>query len=355
MKVINFCDIAFLIGNTVLKIKFFFQFFIIVLLFVATFVIAGFFGSANLNPSDIVTILKHKIFGTALIGVDKNAVAIVWALRIPRALLAIAIGGGLAISGAAMQAITQNVLADPYILGVSSGALVGVSAVCYFFPYHPKLPILMSIASFIGATLSHMIVNRTANMGKNTANGKLILAGMSINIVLTALSHYFIMSTDDINSTRNIVSWMMGSLAQARWHNIFLFMIVIVGASFYFVIKARDFDLISLGDGSALALGINAHKLKREAVVIVSLIAAMCVASAGMIGLVGFLVPHSVRMIMGGEHRKLFPISFVIGACFLMWMDILSRTLIAPRELPIGIFTALFGGPFFIWILLHKR
>ena len=338
-----------------MKIKIFFQVFIVIVLFFTTFIVAGFWGSARLRTSDILTILTHKPIGLDIQDIDKSTVAIVWALRIPRALLAIAIGGGLAMSGAAMQAVTQNVLADPYILGVSSGALAGVSAVCYFFPHHPNLHILMSVASFVGALLSHIAVNRAAYRGNGSSNSKLILAGMSISIVLGALSHYFIISTDDINATRNIISWMMGSLAQARWNNIFLFINIIIIASFYFIFKARDFDLISLGDGNALALGVNAKKLKKNTIAIVSLIAAMCVAAAGMIGLVGFLVPHSIRMIIGGEHRKLFPISFVVGATFLMWMDILSRTLIAPRELPIGIFTALVGGPFFLWILLRKR
>lgn len=337
-----------------LKNRFVIQFILIILVFVVTFVVAGFFGSADLKSGDVFNILKHKLLGEALEGVSRGSLSIVWDLRIPRALLAIAVGGGLAISGAGMQACTQNVLAEPYMLGVSSGALTGVTALYYFLPNNPYTGIIAPIAAFIGAMLAHVAVYKIADVGRSS-NSKLILAGMSVNVVLGALSNYFIISSGDVNATRSIISWMMGSLAAARWNNILLPIILITLVALFFLFRARDFDLISLGDGNALALGVNAGQLKKQAVVAVSVIAAMCVASAGLIGLVGFLVPHSIRLLIGSEHRKLFPITFVGGAVFLMWMDILSRTLIAPRELPVGIFTALVGGPFFLWILVRGK
>ena len=337
-----------------LKNRFVIQFILIILVFVVTFVVAGFLGSADLKSGDVFNILKHKLLGEALEGVSRGSLSIVWDLRIPRALLAIAVGGGLAISGAGMQACTQNVLAEPYMLGVSSGALTGVTALYYFLPNNPYTGIMAPIAAFIGAMLAHVTVYKIADVGRSS-NSKLILAGMSVNVVLGALSNYFIISSGDVNATRSIISWMMGSLAAARWNNILLPIILITFVALFFLFRARDFDLISLGDGNALALGVNAGQLKKQAVVAVSVIAAMCVASAGLIGLVGFLVPHSIRMLIGSEHRKLFPITFVGGAVFLMWMDILSRTLIAPRELPVGIFTALVGGPFFLWILVRGK
>lgn len=192
-------------------------------------------------------------------------------------------------------------------------------------------------------------------IGRDPSNNRSILAGLSISVVLNAVSNFLIITTPDGNNIRNIVSWMMGSLAGARWSNILLPIVGILLAAAHFIYKARDYDLISIGDESALSLGVDVQKLKKRSVLIVSLIAALCVASAGLIGLVGFIVPHTVRLLIGGEHRKLFPMAFVSGALFLMWMDICSRTLIAPQELPIGIFTAFFGGPFFVWVLLKKK
>ena len=192
-------------------------------------------------------------------------------------------------------------------------------------------------------------------IGRTKSVNRLILSGMSVSITLNAVAQFFISMQPDSVKVQGILSWMMGSLASARWENIALPFFGIMAASLYFVLNARYFDLMALGEDTAISLGTNVKKVKGTALIIVSLITGMAVASGGLIGLVGFVIPHVVRFMIGTSHRRLFPVVFLTGGLFLTWMDILARTLLAPREIPIGVFTALCGGPFFIWMLRKKN
>lgn len=311
------------------------------------------FGSSDLSVSSVLDVLKNRLFGIAIEGVPSSAFYIVWNLRLPRVLLALAAGGGLAICGAAMQAVTQNVLADPYILGVSSGASVMVSFAFFLSGVMVVSRATISAVSFVGALASMLLVFAIGGIGKTSSGSRLVLSGMAINVMLTAISQLFItLSTE--HATRNITLWMMGSVSGGRWNNIALPIAISIAGLFALFLRARAYNLISLGDETAISMGVKPSNLKRFTAVTVAVVTGVIVSNCGLIGLVGFVIPHVVRLIVGPDHRKLIPISFFTGAIFLVWMDMFARYIMAPAELPIGIFTAMCGAPFFIMLLARQ-
>jgi len=311
-------------------------------------------GSANVSLDTVFQVLGLRRFGIESETLERAAVFIVWDLRLPRGILAIAVGGGLAIAGVAMQSVTQNVMADPYILGVSSGALAFVSVGYFIGGVFLQNPAIIPAMAFSGAVFSMLLVYAIGGFGKSGGNVRLILSGMAVSITLNAIAQFFIVSAPDDVRIRGILSWMMGTLASARWGNIALPLTASILACGFFFYNARSFDLMALGDETAIGLGTNVKKVKRNAIIAVSFVTAIAVSSAGLIGMVGFVIPHIVRFLIGTEHRKLFPLAFIVGGVFLLLMDIMARVVLAPREVPIGVFTALCGGPFFVWLIKRK-
>lgn len=311
-------------------------------------------GSSDLSPRTVFEVLKMKLFGIGNDAVAKNAVYIIWNLRLPRAILAIAAGGGLAVCGVAMQAITQNVLADPYILGVSSGATAMVSVLYFIGGIFIRLPFFTQLGAFFGAVLAMVLVYFIGVVKGGASSTRLILAGMAISIVFNACSHFFIALSDE-QVTRSITMWTMGSLAEARWGNLPYPLLASLAGLLFFTANARAYNLISLGDETAISMGVHTASVKKWTMLMVALVTGILVASCGIIGLVGFVIPHVVRILIGSNHRKLIPISFLVGCVFLVWMDVAARLIMAPQELPIGIFTAFCGGPFFVWLLYRQN
>jgi iron complex transport system permease protein len=322
----------------------------------AVSIVSGvFLGSANMDGKTVIDVLLMKLFGREAPELNKAAVSIVWELRLPRVLLAIAVGGGLAVAGAAMQAVTTNVMADPYILGASSGASAAVALAFFLGGTFAHSGVFISTFAFGGAMLALILVYAIGMTGGSASSNRLVLAGMAISVILTAVTHFFISMAPDEHTARSITSWTMGSLATARWDNIgFPILSTLIG-SLAFILISRAFNLLSQGDETAVSLGVNVHLLKRVTIILVSLITGAAVSAGGVIGFVGFIIPHIVRMLLGADHRRVFPFSYLIGGLFLMWMDVLARTVIAPKELPIGVFTAFCGGPFFVWLLFRKK
>ena len=323
---------------------------IVVLLVISVFA-AILYGSADLTLETVLDVLKLKLLSVEANHLANSAILIVWDLRLPRALLAICTGGGLAICGAAMQAITQNELADPYILGVSSGA-AAMASLAFFLGGFFSTTLVVQGFAFCGAIVALLFV-WTVGLSKSGGSARLVLVGMAVSIVMSAASQLFI-TLSSVNTTRNITMWMMGSLSSARWDNILAPLIasglgLVILWAFY-----RSYNLISLGDETAIGLGVNAEKLKKFTGVVAALVSGIIVSTCGIIGLVGFVIPHIVRAIAGSNHSRLFPISFLVGGVFLLWMDLLARFVMSPQEVPIGIFTALCGGPFFVWLLYRQ-
>ncbi len=312
-------------------------------------------GSSTVPIKTVINVLENQILGITSPDLSDGDVFIVWNLRFPRAVLAFAVGGGLAVAGAAMQSITKNVMADPYVLGISSGALASVSVGYLVGGILTRTGWFIPLLAFIGALGALALVFIIGGGSGNASPAKLVLSGMAVSITLNAVAQYCIYNQTNTNGASSIVNWMMGSLGGARWGNIIIPAIGCLAGLIFFMFNARSFDLIALGDDTAIVLGTDTNKLKISSMVVVAIICGVSVASCGIIGLVGFMIPHVVRFILGTDHRKEFPVSFMLGGIFLVFADILARTLLAPSEVPVGIFTSLCGGPYFIWLLHKKR
>ena len=246
-------------------------------------------------------------------------------------------------------------MADPYTLGVSSGALAFVG---FGFLLGGSLTLttwFIPLLAFLGAVVSLVLVFSVGGAEAGSSPVKLVLSGMAVSLTLNAVAQFCIYSDQNGSGASSIVNWMMGSLGGARWDQICLPVVGCILGGLYFIAHARSFDLMALGDETAVSLGTNTARLKASSMVVVAVIAGLSVASCGIIGLVGFMIPHIVRFLVGTEHLRTFPLSFVVGAIFMVWMDILARVIMAPQELPVGILTALCGGPYFIWLLRKQK
>lgn len=214
---------------------------------------------------------------------------------------------------------------------------------------------MISVFAFAGAILALLLVYSVGMVGSAGSTSRLVLAGMAISVILTAATQFFVSIAPDAHTVRNITAWTMGSLSSARWTTIGFPSIGAIVGSLIFIYFGRAFNLLSQGDETATSLGLNVKSIKRLTIIVTAFITGAVVSVGGVIGFIGFIIPHIVRILIGSDHRKVFPLSFLVGGLFLMWMDVLARTVIAPKELPVGIFTAFCGGPFFIWLLYRKN
>ena len=341
--------------KTNVKRKYRIMLFIGIIIILFAFFCSGFLGSAEISPQSVLDIVRLKLFGLSSYPIENSEITIIWNLRMPRAILAIFIGGGLALSGVVMQSITQNILAEPYMVGVSSGALVFVT-----FGYFIGISIVntwfgRAIMAFTVSILALIAVYKLSNAGRRIANSKLILTGMAVSTMLTALSNFFIIATPNTNVIKGILSWTMGSVASARWDNILFPCITIIICIIFILFRAKKYDVISLGDETALSLGVDVQTLKKQSIILISIMAGVAVASCGLIGFVGFIIPHIIRKVISPSHMYLLPLSFIYGGGFLCISDIMARTILSPQELPIGIITAFFGSPVFLYLLMKEK
>ncbi len=293
-------------------------------------------------------------FWQALLGEGADgASVIVRQLRVPRALQAALCGAALAASGAAFQALLRNPLAEPYILGVSSGAAVGAVGVVVL-----GLTVLgawvVPVAALIGALLAVTVVLRIAlGVGSVLDSRVLLLAGVVVGAFFNA-AILLVLTFSDLESFRSAIFWMMGSHAGATWNSVALLALWTLPALFALLVLSRALNLLSVGELTAAYLGVRVERTKRIVFAIASLLAAVSVAASGVIGFVGLVVPHAIRLAWGSDHRFLLPASALLGAAFLVLADLLARTLAAPTELPVGVVTAFVGVPFFVWLLRRR-
>lgn len=309
-------------------------------------------GAVEIPVDETFSILKNHLIG-GLIGeesVNKSFNQIVWGLRMPRVILGFVVGSGLALCGAVMQAVVQNPMAEPYILGVSSGATLGAT-----FSIMVGLSSIIGFNSFLGAAIACFLVLALATKGGGATSSKLILSGMVVNALFTAFSNFIISIAGDSNGIMTIKFWTMGSLTRASWSNILPVVICICVGSVFFITQHRILNTMLLGDEAAITLGIDMTKYRIIYLFVISILTGIIVASCGTIGFLGLIVPHVSRAVVGNDHRRLLPITTIVGGIFMVWMDALARTLVENTELPVGIFTALVGAPFFIYILIKKN
>lgn len=278
---------------------------------------------------------------------------IVWMIRMPRVLLAALVGAGLAVVGVVMQAMVRNALADPYLLGVSSGASVGAVSVLAFGAFMFAGPYALTLGAFAGALGATCIVYWLAHAHGRIHATRLILCGVAVGHVLLGVTSLITLTAAQRELAAAVLSWTLGSLAGTQWDALGPPTLVLLAAIAWLLLQARPLNALMSGEETAGTLGVDTHALRRWLFVVVSLVTGTMVAVSGSIGFVGLVVPHITRMLVGTNHRRVLPVAALGGAVFLVLADLLARTVFAPTEIPVGVVTSLVGGPFFIWMLLR--
>ena len=278
-------------------------------------------------------------------------------IRLPRVFLSMMIGASLAVSGAGLQGLFRNPLADPGLIGISAGAMLAASIAIIsglqftngFLGYYS-----ISVATFIGAITTTIIVFRLSKAQNSTNIATMLLAGIAINALAGAVTGFIIYLSND-DQLRDITFWSLGSLGGADWEKVIALIPLIILPIIMIARLAKKLDVYALGESEAMCLGVNVNSLKRKLVVWVTITVGACVAIAGMIGFIGLLIPHITRLLVGPKHRNLIWISAILGALVLSISDLLCRLIVAPSELPIGILTAILGTPIFLGLLIQQK
>ncbi len=321
---------------------------LVIALMVSVLVSIG-IGPARIAPAEVAaTVWAHLTGGAPPLSATQDA--IVWQLRVPRVLVAVVVGGGLALCGAVMQALTRNPLADPYLLGLSSGASTGAVIVLVL-----GAAIALPVAAFAGAMIALVLTLTISRASGSSAPTSAILAGLAVSAVLSALTSLVIFWSATNDSYREILSWLLGSLSGAEWSDVALVAVVAVLCALPLLGSARILDSLVLGDSAAIALGVPVERLRILLFGCCALLTGALVAVSGAIGFIGLILPHATRALVGVRHRTLLPTAFLGGGLFLLWADTIARTVFDPRELPVGIVTALIGGPVFVVLLTRLR
>ncbi|MCY6353724.1 FecCD family ABC transporter permease [Clostridium sp. ZS2-4] len=333
--------------------------FILTIVFLVILIIASSaMGIANITFSQTVNIILSRVpFVNKLISqsnISSTHRLIILNIRLPRIMLSALVGAGLAIVGTAFQAIFKNPMADPYILGISSGASLGATiAIITGAEFIFKGIGTITIFAFIGAIATTFIVYNIASVGGKVPVNILLLAGVAISFLFSSL--VYLMMIFNREQIEKIIFWTMGSVSEASFiHVLVIIPFIFIGGTIIYTFS-RDLNLILTGDETALTLGIEVENVKKIILIVSSLIIAACVAVSGIIGFVGLIIPHILRIIVGSDHRNLLPFSAVCGAIFMILCDTLARSLVPPMEIPVGAITSLFGAPYFIYLLLKKK
>ena len=312
-------------------------------------------GSTAISVSEVIQVIGSKLFSTNTVLTDTANTNIIWLIRIPRVLLAFLVGGGLAIVGVAMQTLVRNPLAEPYILGISSGASAGASLFYLgFLPPLLTLSLTLPLAAFLGGLATMMVVYMIARQGTQVEVTRLLLAGVAMSALMGAVSTFATFASPELEKMKTVMFWLLGSLASTRWDMLLLPFIASMSALGLLVLFSRPLDSMLLGEEAAVHLGIPVELFKKVLILMAAFVTGTLVAAAGAIGFVGLIIPHAVRSIVGVLHKNVVLNSFFAGGIFLIWADIVARTILQPQELPIGIVTAICGVPFFLYLLRTK-
>lgn len=307
-------------------------------------------GAVRIPVEDTFRLLRLLITGGEITKDLRTVYRIVWLLRMPRVILGFAAGCGLALCGTVMQATVQNPMADPYILGISSGGTLGATASIFL-----GLGKISGFSAFAGAAIACAFVLAMASKGGKSTPTKLVLSGMVANALFQAFSNFIISTAGDSEGNMTIKFWTMGSLASAEWDNILVPVVVVALGVVFFLTQYRPLNTLLVGEEAAATLGMNLSAYRTLYLGVISLITGILVANCGMIGFVGLIVPHILRAIFGPNHQRLVPITVLVGGIFMIWVDAVARSLVESKELPVGIFTALVGAPVFVYILLRRN
>lgn len=311
-------------------------------------------GSVYIPPGEVVGILGHRLFGTADGSWSESTESIVWDVRFPRVILGLCVGAGLAICGMALQAMVRNMLADPYLLGINSGASSGAAAAILFGFGVGLGEHALQASAFLGALAASLLVYGIARGGGRVTSVRLLLSGVTVGYALYALTSFLIFASGSAEGARSVMFWLLGSLALAGWGTPLLAVVLVTVLTVaVLTIFGRSLDVLAIGDETSLTLGISPEKLRTGLLVLVALCIGVLVSASGSIGFVGLVVPHLARRVVGSTHARAIPVTALMGGVLLIWADLVSRTLLAPQEIPIGILTAMVGAPFLL-ILIRR-
>lgn len=278
--------------------------------------------------------------------------AIVWDIRLPRALLAALVGAGLALVGAVLQAVTRNPLADPHLLGISSGGAFGAILALLHTGMFLGLA-TVPLFAFMGALAATLLVLALATFARATSADRLVLTGVAVSFIVMALANLLIFMGDP-RAAHTVVFWMLGGLGLAQWEHLIWPAVILAGAALWFRLVAGSLNAMTIGDETAATLGIPVATFRLAVFVVAALVTGVMVAFSGVIGFVGLMIPHIVRLIVGGDNARVLPAAMLTGAIFLIWADIIARTIMRPEDMPICIVTGLIGGAFFVWLLRRR-
>ena len=345
---------------TFLQKKHYYKRFFVAGVFILLLVViaAANFGVADISFKQTAMILISKIpIINGLIdmkGIKTTSVIILLQLRLPRIILACLVGAALSVVGAAFQGIFKNPMADPFVLGVSSGAALGASITMVFLKEIEFLGLsVIAFNAFLGAITTTFLVYNIAKVGRKVPTATLLLAGISLNYLLSSIiSLIMIFNRQEIE---RIIMWTMGSFSTGSWKEVFLLLIIVIPSIILITMFARDLNVMLLGEENARSLGVNVEGLKKYILIISTIMIAAVVSVSGIIGFVGLIIPHGVRMFTGPDNRVVIPFSAITGAIFLIICDTMARSLVPPSEIPVGIITSIFGVPFFIYLLYKTK
>ena len=302
------------------------------------------FGSADLGWARLLDTLGG--------GGDSVSRAIVFEIRIPRALLALAVGSGLSVVGVAMQALVRNPLAEPYVLGASGGASAGASL--FYLGFVPPVvakSLSMPLAAVAGSWVALLVVFLLARRGPTLSTARLLLAGVAISALLGSLTALVTFASPDPDKLRAVLFWLLGSLTGAQWPGVLVPLAAAGFGTLVLLALARSLDLLAFGEDAASTLGVRVERLKRALLGLSAVVTGLLVAAAGLVGFVGLVAPHAVRLAVGPAHRRLVPLAALGGGLFVLLADLVARTVLPGQELPVGVVTALCGVPFFLTLL----
>lgn len=322
----------------------------------AAIVVAVGRGALSISPAQVTAIFAARLGFDLGIEFDAQQAAVLWSLRAPRVVFAMLIGGGLALSGAAMQGLFRNPLADPVLTGVSGGGALGAVGAIVFGARlgWPATSWTLPAAAFAGSLLAVATVQRLGRLGGRTSVTHMLLAGVAINAFCGAGLGLATLAATDAQ-LRSITFWSLGSVGLASWGACAVLAPLVVIPGAVLLAQARPLNALLLGEAEAGHLGIHLERLKQIVVIAIALIAGAAVSATGIIGFVGLVAPHLVRLALGPDHRLLLPCSVLLGAILVVGADTVCRTAMAPAEIPLGIVTALVGAPFFLWLLAREQ
>lgn len=331
---------------------------LVFMLLIIALVVSTLTGSVTINAAVIGKIIINKLVRSDIFEPTwgKNIESIVWTLRLPRIILAFAVGAGLSLCGLLMQALTKNSLADPYVLGISSGASAG--AVCSilfgWFAFAGQYHVMFGATA--GAFLALIIAMKAATINNRITSTQLVLSGIAVSAMFSSFTNICIYhsktGSDKVNTA---LYWMLGSLGGASWEKMFYGLIAFTLCTVVISFFHQSLDVLMLGDDTAATLGVDLKKMKTGIIVLATILTGIIVSISGVIGFVGLVIPHITRSIVGSTHRRLIPAAILVGGLFVIICDVISRTIASPQELSIGVVTSFFGAPFFLFLIRKSK